>query len=60
LLARVGKGGKEVLNRHFAGEGSAGIAWGATEVSFAQSLSLALAAAVRQFVSELDRILAAP
>lgn len=60
LLARVSRGGKEVLNRHFAGEGSAGIAWGATEESFAQSLALALAAALQQFITELDRSMAAP
>ena len=60
LLARVSKAGKEVLNKHYSGEGSAGIAWGGTAVSYAQSLALALAAAVKQFVAELDRSLAAP
>jgi len=60
LLARVSNGGKEVLNKHYSGEGSAGIAWGGTEQSYAQSLALALAVALKQFVAELDKSLAAP
>lgn len=60
LLARVSKDGKEVLNKHYAGEGSAGLSFAGTAESFAQSLALALASAVRQFVSELDKSLTAP
>ena len=60
LLARVSKGGKEVLNKHYSGEGSAGLAFAGTAESFAQSLSLALAVAVKQFVAELDRSVTGP
>jgi hypothetical protein len=62
LLAplRVSRDGKEVLNKHYAGEGSAGIAWAGTAQSYAQSLGLELASAVKQFVSELDNNLTAP
>ena len=57
LLTKVTKAGKEVLTKHYAGEGSAGIAWGATEESYAQSLALALASALKQFVSDLEKSL---
>ena len=60
LLARASKAGKEVLNKHYSGEGSAGISWAGTAESYAQSLALALASAVKQFVSELDKSLTAP
>lgn len=60
LLAKVSKGGKDVLNKHYSGEGSAGLAFAGTAESFAQSLSLALAVAVKQFVAELDRSLPGP
>ena len=60
LLTRVSKGGKEVLNKHYSGEGSAGLAFAGTAGSFAQSLSLALAVAVKQFVVELDSSLKSP
>jgi len=38
--------GKELFNKHYAGEGSAGLAWEATEESFAQPLALALSSAL--------------
>lgn len=60
LVARVNKGGKELLNKHYSGEGSAGVAWGGTAESYAQSLALALSSAVKQFVSELEKNLTAP
>lgn len=60
LLAKASKDGKEVLNKHYSGEGSAGVAFAGTAESFGQSLSLALAVAVKQFVSELDRSLTGP
>jgi hypothetical protein len=60
LLAKVSKAGKDVLNRNYSGEGSAGIAWGGTAESYAQSLALALASAVKQFVSELDKTFTTP
>ena len=60
LLAKVRKAGKDVLNKNYSAEGSAGIAWGGTAESYAQSLALALASAVKQFVAELDRTLTPP
>ena len=60
LLAKASKDGKEVLNKHYSGEGSAGLAIAGTAASFGQSLALALAVAVKQFVSELDKSLTGP
>ena len=60
LLAKASKDGKDVLNKNYSGEGSAGVAFAGTAESFGQSLSLALAVAVKQFVSELDRNLTGP
>ena len=60
LLAKVSRDGKDVLNRNYSGEGSAGVAWGGTAESYAQSLALALAAAIRQLTAELDKTLSAP
>ena len=60
LLTKVSRGGKDVLNKNYSAEGSAGIAWGGTAESYAQSLALALASAVKQFVAELDRTLTPP
>jgi len=57
LVARVNRDGKEVLNKHYAGEGSAGLAVAMTAESYAQSLALALSSALKQFVSELDKSL---
>lgn len=58
LLARVSRGEKELFNRHYAGEGSTGLAWAATADSYNQSLALALAAALHRFVPELNQHLA--
>lgn len=60
LVARVSRSGKEVMNKHYSGEGSAGVAWAATEESYAQSLALALAAAIKPFIVELDKNLSSP
>lgn len=57
LVAKVNRDGKEVLNKHYAGEGSAGLAVAMTAESYAQSLALALSSALKQFVAELDRSL---
>jgi len=57
LVARVNRDGKEVLNKHYAGEGSAGLAVAMTAESYEQSLALALSSALKQFVSELDKSL---
>lgn len=60
LVARVSQDGKEVLNQHYAGEGSAGLAVAMTAESYSQSLALALSAALKQFVADLDKRLSAP
>jgi hypothetical protein len=60
LAIRVRKAGNEVLNHQYHGEGNAGIVVAAASKSFAQSLALALASAVRQFVADLDRTLTTP
>ena len=58
LIARVSRDGKELLNKHYAGEGSAGLAFAMTGKSYAQSLALALSSALKRFVSDLDKSLA--
>jgi len=58
LLARVSRGEKELFNRHYAGEGSTGLAWAGTADSYNQSLALALAEALHKFVPELNQQLA--
>jgi malate/lactate dehydrogenase len=60
LVARVSRSGTEILNSHYSGEGSAGVAWGATEESYAQSLALALESAIEKFILDLDSALIAP
>lgn len=60
LLMRVNRDGKELSAKHYAGEGSAGIAFAGTAESFAESLSLALAAALKKFVADLDVSLKTP
>ena len=59
LAARVNKGGKELLSKQYKGEGSAGIVWGATAESFAQTLALALSSAIKKLVADLDAMLTA-
>lgn len=53
LVAKVSNSNGELFSRHYAGEGSAGLAWAATGESYAQSLALALRSAVRKFVADL-------
>lgn len=60
LLAKVNRNGKDILNKNYSGEGSAGAAIAATEKSYAQSLSLALAATLKKFVTDLNQTLSAP
>jgi len=60
LVANVKQDGKDILNKNYSGEGSAGASFAATEKSYAQSLALALSAALKQFVSDLDKTLSAP
>lgn len=57
LVAKVSQDGKELLNKHYAGEGSAGLAVAATAESYTQSLALALSSALKKFVSDLDNSL---
>jgi len=59
LIAQAKRGEKELLNKHYTGEGSAGLAWAMTAESYAQSLSLALQSALNKFVPELEQRLAA-
>jgi hypothetical protein len=59
LLMRVSKDGNELATKHYSGEGSAGIAFAGTAESFGESLSLALAAALKKFVADLDATLKA-
>ena len=60
LLIKVSRDGKEILNKNYTGEGSAGVVVSATEKSFGQSLALALAAALKPFVVDLDKALSTP
>lgn len=55
LLIRLRKGGRELIRHTYAGKGSAGTSWGATAKSYAQSLALALADALRQIVPDVER-----
>ncbi len=55
LVVRVNEDGKELLNKHYAGEGSAGMAVAMTAESYAQSLALALSSALQQFVADLNK-----
>lgn len=55
LVVKVNEDGKELLNRHYAGEGSAGLAVAMTAESYAQSLALALASALQKFVADLNQ-----
>lgn len=59
LLTKITKDGKELLNKHYAGEGSAGLAVAATSESYSQSLALALSSALKNFLADLDGILPA-
>mgnify|MGYP001765917921 CR=1 FL=1 len=54
LIVKVADSKGEVVSRHYAGEGSAGIAFAATSESFAASLSLALAAALEKMMVDLE------
>ena len=54
FVAKVKDSKGELLNKHYAGEGSAGLAFGATSDSYAQSLSLALSNAIKKFIADLE------
>lgn len=53
FIARIQNAGVEVLNKRYTATGSVGLNWAATSESYEQSLSLALANAVRDLVSDL-------
>ncbi|MBI2308009.1 MAG: hypothetical protein HYU78_11985 [Rhodocyclales bacterium] len=58
LLTKVNRGNRDLLTKHYAGEGSAGLAMAATGESYAESLALALRDALRKFAAELEARLA--
>jgi len=60
LRTRVVRDGQELGTRNYDGEGSAGLAFAGTAESFAESLSRALAAALKPFIADLDAGLKAP
>ena len=53
LNATATRDGTQVAGRRYAGSGSAGVNWSATENAFAETLDLALQDAVLQFVREI-------
>src|SRR4051812_15252939 len=57
VIGKVSKAGKEVLNKKYSAQGSARAGLEPTPQACAQSLSVALAASVKRFVSELDGVL---
>lgn len=59
LIVRLSRDGKELLNKHYAGEGSAGLAVAATSDSYARSLALALSSALKKLVADLNETLRA-
>lgn len=58
LFTKASRGNGDVLTKHYAGEGSAGLALAATGESFAQSLALALQDALKKFIADLETKLA--
>jgi len=59
LDVKVSKNGKDILNKLYVGKGSAGTNWAATSDAYAQSLSLALADALKHMVVDLNASLQA-
>lgn len=59
LNIKVNKNGKDVLNKLYSGNGSAGTNWAATADAYAQSLSLALADALEHIIVDLNAALEA-
>lgn len=57
FFARLMKDGKEILAKRYTGKGSAGLNWAATSTGYADSLSLALADAIRPLVEDLHAAL---
>lgn len=60
LVVKVSDSTGELYRRHYAGEGSAGLAWAATSESFGYSLSLALSSALSKFLNDLETKLGPP
>lgn len=59
LAVRLRRDNRELLAKTYTGEGSAGTNWGATAAAYSQSLSLALADAMRQLMVDIDKALSA-
>lgn len=60
LRMQLSRDGQGLITRNYDGEGSAGIAFAGTAESFAESLSRALAAALKPLIADLDGQLSAP
>ncbi len=60
LSIRLRRDGRDVLSRSYTGQGSAGMNWAATAEAYGQTLSIALADALRQLMPDLDKALQAP
>jgi hypothetical protein len=59
LAVRLRRGGQDMLlNQSIQGYGSAGTNWGATAEAYGQTLSLALADALRKLIVEIDKVVA--
>ena len=54
LHVRLMKNGKEILDKLYAGKGSAGMNWAGTSDAYAQSLDLALSDALKRMVSDMN------
>lgn len=52
--AQLKQGGKDMLAKHYEGTGSAGVAWGATAESYAQTLAISLANALKVLIADLE------
>lgn len=57
FFARVRNDGEEILAKRYTGKGSAGLNWAATSSGYADSLTLALANAIHEFVADLNTVL---
>ncbi len=60
LALRLRRDDRELLAKTYIGQGSAGTNWGATAAAYSQSLSLALADALRQLMADVDKALSSP
>lgn len=56
LLVQVTRDGKDILHKHYSGEGSAGLAVAMTSEAYANSLALALSSSLKQFIADLSQL----